>query len=241
MRPRPDIISRILESILKLSSSSAPISADEISQLALVSREEARKILRLLEVGEGAIMGENERVELVLNALRLGVDASPLARYLGWREFEKLTTALLNEAGYDAEWDVKLSFRGKRVQVDVLALKGSILLVIDCKRWNRPLTPSIEQEIKSRLEMRLSLLKDAIERAFGAGSPENTYLIPATISLYRPSSQIIDGFIFTSIGELGGALEFVERAFFQLRNERVSLPRGLMLRELTSRLRALSR
>ncbi|MEM4828618.1 MAG: restriction endonuclease, partial [Nitrososphaerota archaeon] len=155
MQVRPDIASKVLEVVLKLSASNAPINVEEISRLSLISKDEARRILSLLEVGEGDRLEEDERVRAILSALRLGVDASLLAKHLDWKEFEKLITALLGEAGYEAEWDVKLTHEVGRIQVDVLAYGGSMLLIIDCKRWNRSLTPLVERRIMERQERRM--------------------------------------------------------------------------------------
>lgn len=241
MQIRPDIVSRVLEAVLRISVSNNPISVEEVSQISLTSMDEARRILGLLKVGEGAILGEDERVGVILNALRLGVDASSLARYLDWRGFERLATSLLGEAGYEVEWNVRLLYSGGRMQVDVLAYNGSILLVIDCKRWNRPLTPSAELRIIESQNKRLLLLKDLIEHSFGRENLKTIYLIPLTLSLYRSSKPIIDGFIFVSLDKLRGALEYVERSFFQLRNEKTVVPRDLTLRQITRRLRERSR
>lgn len=241
MQIRPDITSRILEAILKLSASNAPINVEEVSQLSLISRDEARKILSLLEVEEGNRLEEDEKVRVILSALRLGVDASSLARHLDWREFEKLTTALLGEAGYEAEWNVRLTHEGGRIQVDVLAYNGSILLIIDCKRWNRALTPSVEERVRERQERRMLFLRNLIEHTFRGEGLKTAYLIPVTLSLYSPSRSIIKGFIFASLEKLGGALEYAERSFFQLRNEKVTIPKDLTLKQIMRELREVSR
>lgn len=241
MHIRPDITSRVLEVVLKLSASNIPINVEKISHLSLISRDEIRRILSLLEVEEGAILSENEKVKAILSALKLGVDTSMLARHLDWREFEKLTTALLSEAGYEAEWNVKLAHERGRIQVDVLAYSGNLLLVIDCKRWNRSLTPSIEKMMRERQEKRMLFLRNIIEHAFHGEDLETAYLIPLTLSLYSPSKPIIDGFIFASLDKLRGVLEYVERSFFQLRNEKVAIPKDLALKQILHRLREASR
>lgn len=241
MQSRPDIVLRILEAVLKLSVSNAPINVEYISRLSLISKDEVHKILSLLKVEEGSKLGEYEKVKVILSALKLGVDASPLAKHLDWREFEKLTTILLGEAGYETEWNVKLTYKGEKIQVDVLSYSGSMLLIIDCKRWNRSLTPSAERRIRERQEKRMLLLKDIFEHAFQREDLKTVHLIPVTLSLYSPPKPIVNGFIFASLDKLRGALEYVERAFFQLRNEKVMIPRDLMLKQIVHKLREVSR
>ncbi|MEM4021797.1 MAG: hypothetical protein QXI18_05440, partial [Nitrososphaerota archaeon] len=68
MQVRPDIASKVLEAVLKLSASNAPINVEEISRLSLISKDEARRILSLLEVGEGDRLEEDERVRAILSA-----------------------------------------------------------------------------------------------------------------------------------------------------------------------------
>jgi hypothetical protein len=241
MQVRPDIASRIIEAVLRISTSNKPISIMEVSQVSLTSMDETRRILGLLEIEESAVLSEEEKVRAILNALRLGVDASSLARYLDWREFERLATSLLGEAGYEVEWNVRLSYSGRRVQVDVMAYNGSILLIIDCKRWNRPLTPSAELRIREGQEKRLFLLKSLIEYSFSQEGSKIVYIIPATLSLYKSSKPIIDGFIFASLDKLRGALEYVERSFFQLRNEKATVPSDFTLKQIVRRLQEKSR
>lgn len=238
MTLRAENVSKVLETILKLSSENKLMSMDAISDLTLISRDQVREILKTLGVRAGSPrLAEAEKIKAILNALKLGVDGGAIARYLSWREFEKLVTRILEEAGYDVEWNLTLSHCRERVQIDVLAYNGNLLLLVDCKCWNKPLPPSIEENVRESQERRISLLKKIVENLPWRGGKHTAYLIPLVLSLYRPSKPILGGHVFASIRDLGSAIEFIERSYFQLRHELLKIRRELTLRELIRKLR----
>ena len=235
---RAESVSKVLETILKLSSENRIISIDEISDLTLISRDQVHKILEALGVeGEGPQLAEAVKIEAILNGLKLGVDGGAIARYLSWREFEKLVTRILEEAGYDVEWNLTLSHKGERIQIDVLAYNGNLLLLVDCKRWNKPLPPSVEESVKEGQERRMLILKKIIENMSWRDEEHTVYLIPLVLSLYQPSKPLLGGHVFASIRNLRSAIEFIERSYFQLRHELLKIRRELALKELIWKLK----
>ncbi len=238
MALRAESISKVLEIILKLSSENKLISVDEVSDLALISRDQVRKILEALGVkAESLQLAEAAKIEAILNGLKLGVDGGAIARYLSWREFEKLVTRILEGAGYDAEWNLTLSHGRERIQIDVLAYNGSLLLLVDCKRWNKPLPPSAEESVREGQERRMLILKEIVENLSWRDERHLIYLTPLVLSLYQPSKPLLGGHVFASIRNLGSAIEFIERSYFQLRHELLRVPRGLTLKELILKLK----
>jgi len=237
---RPELVGRLLETLLKLASSREAVSIGELAENALLSRDQVGEILKVLGIPPRDVrLDEGLRSEIVLRGLELGVDGSLIARYLSWREFERLAARVLEKAGYGSVWNLRIASREGRVQVDVLAYRGDLMLLIDCKRWNKPLTPSAEARIAEEQERRLRILGKLLRETSEAGEDFSVvYLVPAVLSLYRPSKPLLRGHVFSSIGSFGSALGYIERAFFQLRHEKLRLRRGIPLDKLISRLRA---
>lgn len=233
MALRAENVSKVLEAILKLSAINKPISLEEISKQTLVSRDQVHRIVEALGIqAEASQLAEAAKIEAILKGLKLGADGRTIARHLSWREFERLVTRVLEEAGYDVEWNLRLSCGKERVQVDVLAYNGNLLLLVDCKRWNKPLPPSAEENIRRSQERRLSLLKELIGERSWEDEEHLVYLIPLVLSLYRPSKTLLGGHVFASIRDLESAIEFIKRSYFQLRHELLKIRRELTLKEL---------
>ena len=232
-------LGRILEAYLKLSSASSKVEIDEISDHALIPREEVEEILKSLRLYDEKTMqvdGEM-RVSAALKALEIGVEGERISRYLTWREFEALAERAFRKAGYQTIYDLRLSYLGRRCQIDLLAWREGIILVIDCKHWAKPPSPSEEREIISAQERRLIILRDSLRALFeGKGDFIKTFLIPVSLTLYQPSKKILQGHLFASIGRLRGLLEYLESAYYELRHERIEVPRELSLKEIISRL-----
>ena len=238
MTSRTELLHKVLEAILKLSPSNRSINLEDISSYTLISREQVREILNTLNLSEEDLPLRGEKkVELVLRGLRLGINGEVLARYLSWREFESLVTRLLSEIGYEAVWNVRLSHEGRRIQLDVLAYNGSLLLIIDCKRWNRPPSPSAESSIKESQEKKLSFLKELVENIGWEGKTHNVYLVPIVLSLYQPSRPILEGHVFASIRNLSSVISFVENSFFRLRSEVLKISKDLTLTDILQKLK----
>ena len=240
MSSRPELIGRLLETLLKLASPGRALNVEELAENALLSKDQVEKMLKVLGIpSEEVRLSEDLRLEVVLRGLELGVDGSLIARYLSWREFEKLVARVLGKAGYGSIWNLRISSREGRVQVDVLAYRGDLMLLIDCKRWNKPPAPSEEARIVEEQERRLRILRGLLEGISKPGEGSRTvYLVPVVLSLYQPSKPLMKGHVFSSIGSFESALDYIERAFFQLRHERLRIKRGIPLDKLVLRLRA---
>jgi len=108
---------------------------------------------------------------------------------------------------------------------------------VDCKRWNKPLPPSVEENVKEGQERRMLILKKIIENMSWRDEEHTVYLIPLVLSLYQPSKPLLGGHVFASIRNLRSAIEFIERSYFQLRHELLKIRRELALKELIWKLR----
>jgi len=234
MYPSREVVARLVEILLKDYKAGEKLSVPDLSEKALISQELARKIFSSWGLpGDVIELTEEKRLDLIIKALEQGVDGDRISRYLDWAEFEKLVAKIFERAGYQTKWNVKIPQRGRRCQIDLLAYRGNIVLIIDCKRWKRPPPPSAASKMVKAQERRLTILRDVLEKQVKGGeSFQEVYLIPMVLSLYQPSRKILDGHLFASIGNLRGLLEYVESAYFQIRHEKVKIPEGQELEVL---------
>jgi len=225
-----EVVGKVVEAVLKTSR----LEAGELSELLLLPREEIERALEFLSLSGRGELDEEDKVEAVLRALELGIDGKVLARYLGWREFEKLAAKVFDRIGYETIWNLVLSAGKKRVQIDLIAYRGNLLLVIDCKHWKIPPPPSAEMRIVEGQERRLELLKEILE-SFREQSSTEVYAVPLVLSLYQPSKKIVNGHLFSSISNLRGLIEYVESAYFQVRHVKIPIPGANRLPDLLRR------
>ncbi len=225
-----ETVGRILTVFLKLSREGCEANVTRVAEEALVSKELASEILGELSLKSPS----NPRIEAALWALELGVDPEKVARLLDWREFEQAAAEAFKRAGYEVVRDLRFKTRGRRYQIDLLAYRRGIILLIDCKHWSKPPTPSEEEVIVEGQERRLKALAEALKEV---GGDLETLLIPLVLTLYKPSRLEFGGHVFAPISKLRGLLEYLESSYFTLRHESVKIPRRLSLGTLLERLK----
>ncbi len=88
-------------------------------------------------------LGEEEAtspISIGYALLKMGVQSEEVSRLLTWREFERLSAAVLRASGYSVRENVVLT--KPRAQLDIVAAGTSILLSVDCKHYRRGNSPS---------------------------------------------------------------------------------------------------
>lgn len=75
--------------------------------------------------------------------MRFGYDLKLLAWKLHWKEFESLTSMIIESLGFKSLTNIYVC--KPRIQIDVIGLDRKVALVIDCKHWNSMSKISIER------------------------------------------------------------------------------------------------
>ena len=234
------IVGKILEAILKLTAERDEINSQEIAEHSLTSESMVKEVLDKFDLRDR--MSFEQRVKVALEAIRLGVDGERISRYLDWREFEGLAAEAFTEIGYEVYGDLRFKYGGRGHQIDLLAYNGILMLLVDCKHWRKPPSPSEEERMIVEQERRLIDLRDALSLLWrGSGELKEITLIPVILTIYEPRKKLLQGHIFMSVGKLIGALEYLERSYYELRSEVIKVPRALGLNELVKPLKRLNR
>ncbi|MDJ0269587.1 MAG: restriction endonuclease [Aigarchaeota archaeon] len=184
------IISEVLVAVLQLSKNGATPTPNAIAELAGVGRELVTEAIRMY-VPNLEILSPDTRVELMLEAVKLGYEPERVARYLDWREMEAYTAKIVEKIGYKPLRNVRFKRLGKRFEVDVLAVKEYGAIVLDCKRWKNRLVGktlrSVVERHKARTEALVSLLENAL-----TGRNMVSFL-PTILTLYEPETRMAEG------------------------------------------------
>lgn len=143
----------LLSSLLKLTKNEHVLTKC-VNHEARVASDIAGKLLEKLQ-NEGLITLNNDFVEvtsdnrlrLAVKAISLGADVEYVSSLLRWQEFEDIAAVALERNGYVAAKNVRFKHGGRRWEIDVVGCRKPLVLCVDCKRWQRGLTPSALDKI----------------------------------------------------------------------------------------------
>ena len=130
---------------------------------------------------DGAIhFEENDRLKTAILAISMGAPIDEVSTLLEWQDFESLTAEILEKRDFETMHNVMLT--NPRMQIDVIAIKSGIAILIDCKHWNKMSQSALEKAVKKQVERtRHFLSKEKIQAA-----------VPAIVTLYQHETRFIE-------------------------------------------------
>ena len=117
----------------------------------------------------------------------LGEPIEDVSKMLSWSEFEDMASTLLESVGYEVRRRVRL--KEPRCEIDVVAAKEDLALVIDCKHWKKTLGYSTMQRI----------IEAQINRATALSTTNLSFIkrcnkfLPVILTLYSERPSVVDG------------------------------------------------
>jgi len=132
-----------------------------------IASDAAMKLLRKLKF-EGLIHLDDNfvqvnaamRMQLTIKALALGADIESTTKLLRWQEFEEIAGIALEDNDYVVQRNVRLKHGENRMEIDVVGCRKPIVLCVDCKHWQRSLSPSSLERIAEAQAKRTRVLAD---------------------------------------------------------------------------------
>ena len=192
----------ILISILKLTRE-GPASIELIaknSRIPLsVVKEQIKKFLSLnLAEKKGALIRVSplQRLKIAFRAITLGADIERVCRNLSWKEFEDVAVTAFQTNGYSTIKHFRFRHENRMWEIDVLAVKGRIVVCVDCKRWMKRLTASTMSRIVKAQMKRVKALSKSLSKIMDTLlflSEGKIFLIPVILSLVPASSKFCNG------------------------------------------------
>lgn len=153
--------------------------------------EEACALLSSNQVGawgeRSVTFGRSDKMKAAILLCSFGEPLEEVSKILSWSEFEEMVSALLESVGYEVKRRVRL--KKPRCEIDIVASKEDLALVIDCKHWRKTSGYSTLQRI----------IEAQIDRAKALSTSNLTFLkrcdnfLPLILTLYSERPHILEG------------------------------------------------
>jgi len=162
------IESNLILSVLKLTKKGSALIEDTKREARLPAAS-IRKLLRRLQK-EGLVYLKLNRIEvdsgmrlkLAVKATSLGTDMERISNLLCWQEFEEIAALALKGYGYKTASNVRFKHAARKWEMDVIGCKKPLVICIDCKHWQRAISPSgLRRIVDSQVE-RTEALADSL-------------------------------------------------------------------------------
>lgn len=186
-----NIEKELIISILKLTGK-GQILKEQVYKDAKVSSDIALNLFKKLEK-EGLIYFQNnflgadslQRLRLAVYSVQLGADLEHACSFLDWREFEKVAITAFENNGYKTLENLRLKHAGRRWEIDVVGCKKPIVVCVDCKHWQKGMSPSTLKRVVERQVERTFALSESLKTLSSLcfASWEITKFVPAVLSL----------------------------------------------------------
>lgn len=158
----------------------------------------------LIEFSDGKIFVNSlNRLKIAVEAINLGVDFEKVCRLLDWKEFEEFSSIILEHNGYlTFKKFIFKEGKGKRWEIDVLGVKNSVILCLDCKGWRYGWYKSkLSSAAEKHFERVKALSKELPNLALKLRIKRNEsfIILPLLITLADVSYKNINGSLIVSI------------------------------------------
>lgn len=87
----------------------------------------------------------SNKISLGIAALSCGADVFEICKILSWKDFEILSSEILKFHDYVVYFNYRI--RNPTRQIDIIAIKSKIALVIDCKHWKNTSFSSLQEVV----------------------------------------------------------------------------------------------
>ena len=98
-----------------------------------------------------------DRLKTAIMAMQMGCDIERASTSLTWKDFEALTVEILHRFGYTTQTNVRLT--KPRCEIDVIGIRSTCAIVVDCKHWKRSNVSSVSSCAKKQLKRTQLLLE----------------------------------------------------------------------------------
>ena len=150
-----NIETNLLITLLKLTKE-GPVSQEMINKDARISQQMGNKLLRTMQNDHLVFVhnkivevGDLERLEIAVKAIKSGADVERVSDLLQWKEFEAMAAVAFENNGYLVQRNVRFKQGGRRWEIDVVGYRKPLVVCVDCKHWHHRLCSSSIDRIVS--------------------------------------------------------------------------------------------
>ncbi|MCD6241308.1 restriction endonuclease, partial [Candidatus Bathyarchaeota archaeon] len=151
-----------------------------------------------------------QRLKIAFRAITLGADIERVCRNLSWKEFEDVTVTAFQTNGYSTIKHFRFRHENRMWEIDVLAVKGKIVVCVDCKRWMKRLSASTMSKVAEAQIERVRALSKSFSKIMDKSTfpaEGRIFLIPIILSLVPASSKFCNGVPIVPILQLQNFLD----------------------------------
>ena len=201
---------RVLLEALRLSKVANRVELANIAASARATESFARSVLsHVLGKADDAwvSLSPRLRIQLALDVARAG-RLGDATRFLSWQEFERFAEECLEEAGFEAKRNVRVKGDGRAWQIDVVGLRGELVLAIDCKHWNTPGYLSRFRPAANHQRHAATHLLTTLDEKMSEGS-KGRQALAVILTLREPPAQLSENAVLVSVEKLPSFLSGV--------------------------------
>jgi hypothetical protein len=180
---------------------------------SIISKATARDVLKyIVNNGIGIISSQDhyffskaDRMKLAILALQSGYDIEKISKSISWKDFEALTSEILNLSSYITETNIRFS-KPCRMEIDVVGVNNKLAIVADCKHWKRNNLSSLSSYARKQVKRTKILFQRIRRKRRGKGI---SYAVPILLTLYSTDIRFIDGVPIVPISKFKSFIEDV--------------------------------
>lgn len=219
-------IQLILNTILKHIVSSGKVEVETVSKETGLSENFIKDIIKDFGIELDANTIKADPTTIIIKGWMRGFDIVQFALSIGWHELEKLCGDIFKRAGYEVALNFRFKEGGKRHEIDLIALHGETLFVIDCKRWSRTRTTALKNAALAQKERAGAFSRYIARNGLALVSTSNTVRVyPMVISVFSPQIKVYEGVLVVNLYQLKGFLAEVENYLYGLDFFETRIPR----------------
>lgn len=187
---------------------SGGISAKDYSAVTGISIHDAQKILDgLTHSGIGHITNDicyfesGDRLKAAIMLLEKGAPLDDITAEIDWKDFEGLTSEMLAAKNFAVMKNLR--FKAPVMEIDVVAIRMGIAMLVDCKHWKYT-TPSA---ISNAVAKQIKRTRRYVEETPGA------IAVPVIVTLYQHETEFVNN---VPIVPIAGFSSFVDEFYGHL-------------------------
>ncbi|RLE65731.1 MAG: hypothetical protein DRJ47_04135 [Thermoprotei archaeon] len=133
------------------------------------------------------------KIDFLLKLASRGYPVNELLRYISWREFEDYVCNLLKKYGFNVRKKVRFKACGRRFEIDVLAVRDQIILLLECKFWRRIYSRRYSLNMAAHKHIqRAECFRNVIFRYLKEVVGNEIKIIPLIVSFYETDLNIVE-------------------------------------------------
>ncbi len=152
---------RLLLDLLVLSKEKEEITLDELVAQRQSSLQFIQKVLKkmneyfggIFQLDAGSIsIPKSVKMQLVSEAIKLGISLDQIIETLHWREFEQFCLIVLDHHDFSSVQNFHFTLNKKRWEIDVVGMKKPLIFAIDAKKWKTGHAGALKTMVKNQID-----------------------------------------------------------------------------------------